>query len=224
MVQRAHENLDERLLHRLTFFTDAVFAIVMTLLVLELRPPEGDAAAQVAALFAMAGKFFAFALSFAILGIFWVAHLATTRRLRVFDWPTVVANLVFLFPICLLPFVSRWVGESLLSVPAWSAYSVVLIACSAGNITIVLVQSRGGGRLLAEPVSTHERLYRVGRAATPGVAFLVGLLGAAAGRVEIAQFCWVLIPVLMILLRFVKPKRAGAAREGRPCGTPRPQP
>jgi hypothetical protein len=211
MAQRVHEDLDERALHRLLFFTDAVFAIVMTLLVLELRPPEGDAAAQVAALFAMGGKFFAFALSFAILGIFWVAHLATTRRLRVFDWPTTVANLTFLFPICLLPFVSRWVGERTLSIPAWSAYSVVLIACSAGNIAIVLVQSRGGGRLLAEPVSAHERLYRVGRAGTPGLAFLIGLLGAGAGRVEIAQFCWVLIPPFMILLRFVRPKPARSA-------------
>lgn len=211
MAQRAHDDLDERLLHRLLFFTDAVFAIVMTLLVLELRPPAGDAAAQLTGLGEMGGKFFAFVMSFAILGIFWVAHLATTRRLRVFDWPTAVANLIFLFPICLLPFASAWMGENSTSTLAWSAYSIVLMACSAANVGLVLVQSRGGGRLLAEPVSTQERIYRVGRAAAPGIIFLVGYLGATAGHVEVAQWCGILIPVLLLLLRFVRPKEAKVA-------------
>jgi hypothetical protein len=140
--------------------------------------------------------------------------MATTRRLRVPDWPTIATNLVFLFPICLVPFVSAWMGERVASIPAWSAYSLVLIACSAGNIAVVLVQSRGGGRLLSEPITPRERLYRVGRASTPGVAFLVGFLGAQAGRVEIAQFCWALIPVFMILLRFARPRVVIPAHPG----------
>jgi len=212
MSPRAHEDLDERLLHRLLFFTDAVFAIVMTLLVLELRPPEsGAAAAQLAGLRVLAPQLFAFAMSFSILGIFWAAHLASTRRLRVFDWPTAIANLALLFPVCLIPFVSAWMGERILSAPAWEAYSAVLIACSAAKVVLVLVETRGGGRLLAEPVSPHGRLHRVARAATPGVAFLLGFIGAASGQVRVAQFCWLLIPVFLVLLRFVRPKSLEAA-------------
>ena len=61
------ETLEHRLLHRLVFFTDAVFAIVMTLLVLALKPPEGGAPTDLGML---GGPVFAFALSFAIVGVF----------------------------------------------------------------------------------------------------------------------------------------------------------
>lgn len=199
-MAEAHENLEERLLHRLLFFTDAVFAIVITLLVLELKPPEEAASGHVTL---DGGHLFAFALSFAIVAIFWVAHMAVTRRLLHFDWPTAVANLVFLFPICLIPFVSAWVGEGLMWSTAWLAYSVVLIATSLANVVLVLVQSRDGGRLLITPLVGRERAYRLARAAAPGLAFAVGLAGALADRPLIATFCWILIPILLAIFRLV---------------------
>ena len=208
-MARAHEDLDERLLHRMLFFTDAVFAIVMTVLVLELRPPEAASLAEAAR--AMAGKLFAFGLSFAILAIFWVAHMSTTRRLERFDWPTTVANLAFLFPICLIPFVSAWVGDSISVGVAWRAYCVVLIAVSLTNIALVLVQSRGGGRLIAGGFTRQELAYRLMRAGSPGLAFAIGLVGASLRFVFVAQLCWVLIPVFIRLSRLAKPKPAAAA-------------
>ena len=198
-MAQAHENLDERLVHRLLFFTDAVFAIVMTLLVLELKPPL-----EPGAMGAMAGKVATFTFSFSILAIFWLAHQATTRRLIRFDWPTAIANLVFLFPICLLPFVSAWVGEALGSAAAWSAYSLVLIACSASNIALVLIGSRGGGRLMADGMGGRERMFRVARAASPGVSFAIGLIAAQTGAMTVAQFCWLLIPPLLIVVRVLE--------------------
>jgi uncharacterized membrane protein len=208
MTPRAHEDLDGRLLHRLLFFTDAVFAIVMTLLVLELRPPEGDSAAQFAVLRGMGGKFFAFALSFAILGIFWLAHAANTRRLAQFDWPTAAVNFLFLFPVCLIPFVSAWVGGAVSSATAWIAYCVVLIATSAASVALILVESRDGGRLMAGGMGERERMYRVGRAACPGLAFVVGLASAAAGQLLLAQLCWLLIPVFRVAVGRLAPSRA----------------
>jgi uncharacterized membrane protein len=205
MSGRSHEDLDDRLQHRMLFFTDAVFAIVMTLLVLELRPPEPHEALD-------GNKLFAFALSFAIIAIFWLAHLATTRRLAQFDWPVAVANLVFLFPICLIPFVSGWVGEDLNTIPGWIAYSLVLVVTSSANVAIVLLESRGAGRLLAGGVTRRERLYRMGRAASPGLAWAVGLCGALAGKPIVPLMCWVLIPVFITLVRLaVGPKRATQA-------------
>ena len=193
-----HENLDERLLHRMLFFSDAVFAIVLTLLVLELKPPEGGSVAEQArALAALTPRLFAFALSFAIIGIFWVAHMSTTRLLARFDWPTAVANLAFLLPVCLVPFASAWLGEGIGTRVAWAAYAVIMVATSSANVAVVLISSRDGGRLLATPTPPGERLYRASRAASSGLAFLVGLVLLAFDQVRWAQWCWVLIPIFL---------------------------
>lgn len=209
-----NETLEHRLLHRLMFFTDAVFAIVMTLLALELHPPVEEAASH-ASLRGVGAPLFAFCLSFAIAGVFWLAHMSTTRRLRRFDWPTAVANLVFLLPICLIPFVSAWVGQAVTTPRAWVAYSLVMIGCSASNIALLLVQSRGGGRLMGG-MTPRERLYRIGRGASPGLAWAIGLTGALAGQPRVAMVCWLLIPVLTRLCAiFLRPKAGvgGAAGE-----------
>src|SRR5438477_258644 len=100
----AHETLEERMLHRTLFFSDAVFAIVLTLLALELRPPAlSEGLRGMAALQAMSGRILAFALSFGLIAVFWAAHMNTTRRLLRFDWLVAIANLLFLFCVCLLP-------------------------------------------------------------------------------------------------------------------------
>ncbi|WP_309604675.1 TMEM175 family protein [Phenylobacterium sp.] len=201
------EGLNERSLHRMLFFTDAVFAIVLTLLVLELRPPGEGGPEHAADVVPLSGPLFAFVLSFLIISIFWIAHMATTRRLIRFDWPTTVANLVFLFPICLIPFVSAWVGGAAMGPQGWSVYCLALIATSLANVVLVFVQSRDGGRLMAGGVTLRERLYRMGRAASPGLAFAVGLAGALADEVRVSQYCWVLIPVFFAAFRLLKPKR-----------------
>jgi uncharacterized membrane protein len=213
------EHLEHRLQHRMIFFTDAVFAIVMTLLVLELRPPQSPDLDLSRLLAAMGGKLFAFALSFTILSIFWVAHMSTTRRLLRFDWPTAVANLGFLFPVCLIPFVSAWVGGAVNTSWAWGAYSLVLIATSLGNVVLVLVQNRGGGRLIAGGLTRGQLIYRLARAAAPGLAFIVGLVGAIAGEVRLTQFCSLLILPYLFVVRWTlqppedrPPPRAKKAR------------
>jgi uncharacterized membrane protein len=202
------DHLDKRRLDRMLFFTDAVFAIVLTLLVLELKPPSmADPAARAAALQALGSSLFAFVLSFAIISIFWVAHLATTQRLLRFDWPVAIVNLIFLLPICLVPFVSAWVGGAVLGAVGWAVYDAVMIACSLGNVALAFVQTRDGGRLMAGGMTPRERLYRLGRAASPGLSFTVGLIGTTAGYVRYSQFCWFLIPVFLTLCRlFLMPK------------------
>ncbi|MFL5296182.1 MAG: TMEM175 family protein [Phenylobacterium sp.] len=203
----AHETLEERLLHRLLFFTDAVFAIVLTLMVLDLHPPPfasplGDAHAMRG----MASRLFALALSFAVIAIFWLAHLNSTRRLLRFDWPTAFVNLLFLFPICLLPFATAWYGQSFQAPFPWGMYCATLVVISTLNVALVLVVSRGGGRLIGG-ASGREVLYRAARAASPGLAFAAGLGLLFAHQLYISEFCWVLIgPISLAVERTLKPR------------------
>ena len=207
-----HETIDERLLNRVIFFTDAVFAIVLTLMVLDLKPPPFDTPfGKTGHLQDFASHFFALAMSFVVIGIFWIAHLATTRQMRRFDWPSAVANLVFLFPICLLPFATAWWGRDLAAPFPWGMYCGTMVVTSLANVALVLIVTRGGGRLVGG-ITRRERLYRATRAASPGAAFAIGIAAMAAGEVRLAQFCWLLIPVLLWTIRLtLKPKPDAAA-------------
>jgi hypothetical protein len=205
----AHETIDERLLNRVIFFTDAVFAIVLTLLVLDLRPPLDRPLSNPGVAQDLWDHFFALTMSFVVIGIFWVAHLATTRRLHRFDWPSVVANLAFIFPVCLLPFATAWWGSAINSPLAWGIYCVVMTVTSLGNVALVLVSTRGGGRLMLGGVTPRERVYRAARAASPGIAFGLGVSLTAAGYLPLSRFCWVLIPILLLICgRVLKPRPA----------------
>lgn len=199
-----HETDDERLLHRMLFFTDAVFAIVLTLLALELRPPQTGDAQE--ALREIGYHLFNFSMTFAVVAIFWVSHMSTMRRLTRFDWPTTVINLVFMAPICVLPFASSLLSGAWFSTFGWIIYSLDLILTSLCLIALVLVSSRGGGRLIGG-ISTKERWYRVVRAAAPGVAFAIGLLALELGLLQAPKVFWIWIPVQFLLAEwFLKPK------------------
>lgn len=207
-----HETIDERLLNRMIFFTDAVFAIVLTLMVLDLKPPPFDRPfGDRAAMLGMASHFFALTMSFAVIGIFWFAHLATTRRMRQFDWASAVANLAFMFPVCLLPFATAWWGRDLSAAFPWGMYCGTMVATSLANLALVLTVSRDGGRLVGG-ITGRERLYRAARAASPGIAFGLGIVLMAAGHLHLAQFSWLLIPVqFWIYGRTLKPKAGAGA-------------
>lgn len=199
--------LDDRLLHRMLFFTDAVFAIVLTLLVLELRPPDLSGPDGAARAFAEMGPhFLAFFMSFALIGILWTAHMNMTRRLIHFDWPTAWVNLLFLFPVCLIPFASAWFGKGLGVAFVWGVYCWVLVATSAASVVQVLVMTRGRGRLMAGGTTRLELVYRLVRAATPGIAFGIGLIGLANDQLRLAYFCWALIPILFASAELLRPR------------------
>jgi len=217
-MQHTEAELDSRMTHRLLFFTDAVFAIVLTLLVLELKPPESWHEATAETLAHSAPHIAAFMFSFLIIGVFWIVHMNTMRRLAHFDWPTALANLLFLLPVCLLPYATAWLGADPGGAFTWVLYSWVMVAISAANMIIVLTAYRGGGKNIVGGAPRREVAYRLLRAASPGLAFGSGLLVQAAGYVIPAHFTWaVVIPLgFVIAERFVKPKAAVMVDEAAP--------
>ena len=107
-------NGGQRELDRLIYFSDAVFAIVMTLLVLEIRVPEVPpslAAAEVPTkVLALGPKFFSYVLSFLVIGIYWIAHHQTFRYVQSYDRRLLWLNLIFLLSISFIPFPTGLLG------------------------------------------------------------------------------------------------------------------
>jgi uncharacterized membrane protein len=109
---------------RLEAFSDAVIAIIMTILVLELKIPHGS---DWAALRPLAPKFIVYVLSFVYLGIYWNNHHhmlhATDRVNGAILW----ANMHLLFWLSLVPFTTGWMGENRYSPLPAALYGLVLL-------------------------------------------------------------------------------------------------
>lgn len=93
---------------RLLAFTDGVLAVVITIMVLELKPPEG---ATLAALTLRWPVFLSYVLSFVYIGIYWVNHHHLFTLVRRVNGAVLWANLHLLFWLSLVPFSTAWVGE-----------------------------------------------------------------------------------------------------------------
>jgi uncharacterized membrane protein len=118
---------------RLEAFTDGVIAIIITIMVLELKVPAGP---DLAALRAGLPVFLAYALSFANVGIFWNNHhhmLHITERI---NGTVLWANLFLLFWLTLIPFVIRWMDETHFAPMPTAAYGVVLILSSIAYVLL----------------------------------------------------------------------------------------
>jgi uncharacterized membrane protein len=190
---------EDMIIGRLLTFSDGVFAFALTLLVLELQPPAIPSEAVFwPTMIALAPKLAVFVGTFALIFIFWAAHMAIMRRLKVFDWPTVWANGFFLLTIAVMPFASALLGDMNVFTQAWQVYCAELIAAGIAQAILVLVVMRGGGKLMGG-ITTRERIWRFSRALTPGIAFAAGLALSLNGETRLATICWVLIPVLLML-------------------------
>ncbi len=112
---------------RLEAFSDGVIAVILTIKVLELKPPHGTAAADIAA---VVPGWLRYGLSFVYIGIYWVNHHALLERVARVDWAVLWANLHLLFWMSLIPFVTAWAGENPTAPAPVALYGAVLLLCS----------------------------------------------------------------------------------------------
>jgi uncharacterized membrane protein len=118
---------------RLEAFTDGVIAIIITIMVLELKVPQGSDAA---ALYASLPVFLAYVLSFVNVGIFWNNHHHMLHATEHVDGRVLWSNLFLLFWLSLVPFVIRWMDESNFTALPTAAYGVVLAFAATGYILL----------------------------------------------------------------------------------------
>jgi uncharacterized membrane protein len=128
---------------RLEAFSDGVFAIIITIMVLGLRPPPGT---EWSSLKSVLGPFLVYALSFVYIGIYWNNHHHLVRNVEHVTAGIMWANLVLLFWLTLLPFVTEWIGRQQLTVVPTVVYGVVLLlaGCAYLLLQTLIVRQRGG--------------------------------------------------------------------------------
>jgi uncharacterized membrane protein len=114
---------------RIEAFTDGVIAIVITIMVLELKVPES---ADLAGLLAVVPTLLIYALSFINVGIFWNNHHHMLHATRQVNGKVLWANLLLLFWISLIPFVIRWIAEDGITPLPTAAYGFVLAMSAIG--------------------------------------------------------------------------------------------
>jgi uncharacterized membrane protein len=125
--EKAQHNRDAFQLERVILFTDAVFAIAITLLVIEIKVPELHHPSEVDVvnvLLRLIPKFVGFLLSFFIIAIYWKAHHRIFRFVRHLDDKLVWLNLIFLLSIILMPFTTAYQSEYGLLRTPWIVYSI----------------------------------------------------------------------------------------------------
>src|SRR3954449_5960384 len=130
--------------NRLEAFSDGVLAIIITIMVLELKVPHGS---DFAALKPLLPVFLSYVLSFVYVGIYWNNHHHLLKAAHRVDGGIMWANLHLLFWLSLLPFVTGWMGENHFEALPSAVYgAVLLLAAIAYYILQNRVIAAAGGR------------------------------------------------------------------------------
>jgi uncharacterized membrane protein len=134
---------------RLEAFSDGVIAIIITIMVLELKVPHG---AEVAALKPLIPVFLSYVLSFIYVGIYWNNHHHMLLVVKGVTGPILWANLHLLFWLSIIPFATAWMGENHWSRVPVALYGAVLLMNSLAYALLarMLVRHEGPGSTLAQ--------------------------------------------------------------------------
>ena len=134
---------------RLEAFTDGVMAIIITIMVLELKVPHG---AELADLAPLLPKFVSYVLSFFYIGIYWNNHHHMLQASRTINGSVLWANLHLLFWLSLLPFATGWLGENGFARNPMMLYGAVLFLADVAYVILArrLVAHHGKESRLGE--------------------------------------------------------------------------
>ena len=195
-------------LDRTMFFSDAVFAIAMTLLAVNIKAPEVPADQLGQAILEQRPEFFAYALSFAVAGAYWLSHHRLFRLLKGFTGGLQRLNLLLLFFVALLAY-----ATDMLALHDDTSLGVVIYAAALGLIgsvnTWMWSYCRRRGLFRDDVNPGLLRYARVRAPVTPAVFLLsipIALFSPSA-----AELSWLSILVINLGLRLAGRRRMGAA-------------
>ncbi|MCW5854272.1 MAG: DUF1211 domain-containing protein [Anaerolineae bacterium] len=203
----------DKQLERIIFFSDAIFAIAITLLVLEIRVPELEPARAAAelggALLALAPKYFSYFISFMAIGVYWTAHHRLFQYIVRYDRRLIWLNLLLMLCIAFLPFPTAVMG-AYYDVPV----AIVFYAASVGVTGLVRAllwwYAASGYRLLDPKTDPAIVRLETERGLVTPLVFFASIL-IVPFSITLATLSWTLTLVLTLLIRQphepVHPKR-----------------
>jgi uncharacterized membrane protein len=177
---------------RFEAFSDGVLAIIITIMVLELKVPHGETLAALAELWPV---FLSYVISFIYVGIYWNNHHHLLHATTAVTGGMMWANLHLLFWLSLMPFATGWMGENHFGAVPSAVYGTVLLmsAVSWTLLQTLIVCAEGEGGVLKRALGTDRKgkltlvLYVV------GIASSFALTGLAQAMYVIAALIW-LVP------------------------------
>ena len=141
---------------RMEAFSDGVLAVIITIMVLEMKPPHET---PLAAMRPLIPIFLSYLLSFVYIGIYWNNHHHLLHATQHVNGATLWANLHLLFWLSLIPFTTAWVGEN--QVNAWpvALYGIVLLLAGIAYflLTKALIRLHGQGSTLAKSIGSDRK-------------------------------------------------------------------
>jgi uncharacterized membrane protein len=139
--------------NRIEAFSDGVLAIIITIMVLELKVPQGS---DLAALKPLLPVFMSYVLSFIYVGIYWNNHHHLLNTIKHVSGGILWANLHLLFWLSLFPFTTGWMGENHVAPTPTAIYGAVLLAAAIAYYILqrVIIAHQGRDSLLAAAVGS----------------------------------------------------------------------
>ena len=178
--------------NRLEAFSDGVMAIILTIMVLEMKVPHGDA--SLAALRPILPVFLSYVLSFVYLGIYWNNHHHLLQAAHRVKGKILWANLHLLFWLSLLPFVTGWMGENGFAARPVLLYNLVLLLAAIAYFILsrTLVRHHGEDSALAQAVGRDRKgLVSLGAYVSAVVLSFISPWAAIALSVAVALM-WII--------------------------------
>ena len=186
---------ERRALDRLIFFSDGVFAIAITLLVLNVALPATQpgyvATGLSSALLATVPKLFSYTLSFLVIGAYWMAHQRTFHYIERYDRGLAWLNIFFLLFVALIPFPTSVLGAYGGQLVAVILYAATL-AITGLLLSLLWLYASHNRRLVAAMLTPQHIRATTLRNAVPPVVFLASI-GIAFVSIPAAEVTWVLV-------------------------------
>jgi uncharacterized membrane protein len=186
---------------RVLFFSDAVFAIAITLLVVDIHVPSpaGHAIDSAAELHAALPEIRSFGISFAVIGLFWLGHHGMFGHITVLNRNLMLLNLLFLATIAFLPYPTALFSAANDQVTATVFYACCVAGAGLAEAAI-WIYAISAPSLMRGRVSPRVRRYYLARLLPPPLVFALTIPVALASP-QTASYLWLTIIVLGIVLR-----------------------